>query len=117
MRLLANENFPLTSVKILEKAGYDIIYVGLDFKRILDNEVIDIAIKEERTIITFDRDYGELIFKKGYRPRSGVIYLRWNNFQPDEPGEFLMELFKTKEIKYGSRLTVITDKNIRQRRY
>ena len=43
MRLLANENFPLTSVKILEKAGYDIIYVGLDFKGILDNEVIDIA--------------------------------------------------------------------------
>jgi len=45
MRLLANENFPLTSVKILEKAGYDIIYAGLDFRRILDNEVIDISIK------------------------------------------------------------------------
>jgi len=117
MRLLANENFPLTSVKILEKAGYDIIYAGLDFKGIFDNEVIDIAIKEERTIITFDRDYGELIFKKGYRPRSGVIYLRWDNFQPDEPGEFLMELFKNKKIKYGSRLTVITEKHIRQRRF
>ncbi len=75
MRLLANENFPLTSVKILENAGYDIIYAGLNFKGILDNEVINIAIKEERTIITFDRDYGELIFKKGYRPRAGVIYL------------------------------------------
>jgi predicted nuclease of predicted toxin-antitoxin system len=48
----------------LEKAGYDIIYVGLDFTGIHDNEVIDISIKEERTIITFDRDYGELIFKK-----------------------------------------------------
>jgi hypothetical protein len=28
------------------------------------------AIKEIRTIISFDRVYGELIFKKGYRPRS-----------------------------------------------
>jgi predicted nuclease of predicted toxin-antitoxin system len=117
MRLLANENFPLTSVKILEKAGYDIIYAGLDFKGILDIEVIDIAIKDERTIITFDRDYGELIFKKGYRPKSGVIFLRWDNFQPDEPGKYLVELFETKEITYDSRLTVITEKNIRQRRY
>jgi predicted nuclease of predicted toxin-antitoxin system len=90
MRLLANENFPFTSVKILEKAGYDIVYVGLDFKGILDREVIDKAIKEKRTIITFDRDYGELIFKEGYRPKSGVIYLRWGNFKPDEPGEFLL---------------------------
>ena len=117
MRLLANENFPLTSVKILEKAGYDIIYAGLDFIGILDNEVIDIAIKEERIIITFDRDYGELIFKKGYRPKAGVIFLRWNGFLPDEPGKYLIELFNTKEIKYNSRLTVITEKNIRQRRY
>jgi len=100
MRLLANENFPLTSVKILENAGYDIIYAGWDFKGILDNEVINIAIKEERTIITFDRDYGELIFKKGYKPRAGVIYLRWDGFQPYEPGEYLIELFKSKEIKY-----------------
>ena len=117
MRLLANENFPLTSVKILEKAGFDIIYTGLDFKGILDNEVIDIAIKEERIIITFDRDYGELIFKKGLRPKAGVIYLRWDSFLPDEPGKYLIKLFKTKEIKYTSRLTVITETNIRQRRY
>jgi hypothetical protein len=41
MRLLANENFPLTSVKILEKAGYDIIYAGLDFKGIVDAFVMD----------------------------------------------------------------------------
>ena len=31
MKLLANENFPLSSVKILENAGYDIISVGKDF--------------------------------------------------------------------------------------
>jgi len=33
MKLLANENFPLTSVKILEEAGYYIIYIGTDFFR------------------------------------------------------------------------------------
>ena len=57
MKLLANENFPLTSVKILEKAGFDIIYIGQDFTGILDSEIIDLAIKEERTILDRENFY------------------------------------------------------------
>ena len=117
MKLLANENFPISSVKILEHEGYDIIGLGQNFAGILDNEVIELAESENRTIITFDRDYGELIFKKGYRPQAGVIYLRWENFQPNEPGEYLIELFKSKDIQFERMLTVIGLDNIRQRKY
>ena len=117
MKMLANENFPISSVKILERAGYDIIAVGNEFAGILDSEVIELAINQQRTIITFDRDYGELIFKKGYRPQAGVIYLRWDNFQPNEPGEYLIELFKSKDIQYDHMLTVIGMDYIRQRKY
>jgi predicted nuclease of predicted toxin-antitoxin system len=117
MKLLANENFPLASVKILRNAGYDIISVGQDFAGILDSEVIELAMNENRTIITFDRDYGELIFKRGYKPLAGVIYLRWENFQPNEPGEYLIELFHSKDIQFESMLTVIGIDHIRQRKY
>lgn len=117
MKLLANENVPIASVKILDKAGFDIKAIGEDFAGILDSEVMDIAIAEQRTIITFDRDYGELIFKKGYRPANGVIYIRWDIFSPNEPGEFLLELFKTDHIQFDGMLTVISENTIRQRRY
>ncbi|MBC8004951.1 MAG: DUF5615 family PIN-like protein [Verrucomicrobia bacterium] len=117
MKLLANENFPISSIKILKDAGYDIVAVGKEFAGILDSEVIDYAIKEHRTIITFDRDYGELIFKKGYKPLAGVIYLRWNSFQPNEPGDYLIELFKSNKIQYEGMLTVISLDNIRQRKF
>ena len=117
MKLLANENFPLQSVKILEAAGFDIKSVGLDYAGIMDSEVMDIAVSEERVIITFDRDYGELIFKKGYRPKAGVIYLRWDAFQPDEPGKYLIQLFQSTDIKFEEMLTVISETNIRQRKY
>ena len=117
MKLLANENFPLLSVTILEKNGFDIKSIGRDCSGILDSEVIEFAIKEERIILTFDRDYGELIFKKGYRPQCGVIYLRWENFQPDDPGEYLIELFKSQDITYEGMLTVISETHIRQRKY
>jgi len=117
MKLLANENFPLSSIRILKNAGFDIISVGQDFAGILDSEVIDLAIKEQRTILTFDRDYGELIFKKGYKPQAGVIYIRWDYFQPDQPGEYLKKLFDSKTINFEGMLTVISADHIRQRKY
>jgi predicted nuclease of predicted toxin-antitoxin system len=117
MRLLANENFPLLSVKILEKAGYDIKSIGQDYSGILDSDVMEIAEEEQRTILTFDRDYGELIFKRGFRPAKGVIYLRWKDFQPNEPGEYLIDLLSSRDIHYEGMLTVISENNIRQRKY
>jgi len=117
MKLLANENFPLTSVQILKESGYDIIYIGTDFSGILDSEVMQIAIAEMRTILTFDRDYGELIFRKGFKPAKGVIYLRWNDFKPDEPGNYLRDLFVKGEFNFDGKLTVISENTIRQRSY
>lgn len=117
MKLLANENFPLTSVRILENAGHDIKYIGKDHAGVKDSVVMDIAIDEQRTILTFDRDYGELIFKKGYKPSGGVIYLRWDSFRPNEPGEYLKNLFKSTEMRFSGMLTIISKSNIRQRKF
>jgi len=117
MKLLANENFPLLSIRILKDAGFDIRSIGQDYSGVSDSEVMDIAVREERTIITFDRDYGELIFKKGYRPKEGVIFLRWDIFQPEEPGTYLIQLFKSAKMKFTGMLTVISETNIRQRRF
>ena len=117
MKLLANENFPLTSVKILEESGYDITYIGTTFSGVSDSEVMQIAIDEMRTILTFDRDYGELIFRKGFKPEKGVIYLRWSDFKPDEPGNYLRDLFLAGEINFDGKLTVINENTVRQRSY
>jgi predicted nuclease of predicted toxin-antitoxin system len=117
MRLLANENFPLKSAHILKAAGFDIKVVGADFAGITDKEVIEMATQEERTIVTFDRHYGELIFRHGHRPASGVIYLRWRQFGPEDPGRYLAELLASTKINFSHALTVIDEDTIRQRTY
>ena len=58
-----------------------------------------------------------LIFKKGYKPQAGVIYLRFSNYLPNEPGEYLIEVFKTKQIDFENALIVISENNIRQRKF
>ena len=117
MKLLANENFPLKSVTYLKVKGFDIKAIGIDNPSIKDSEVMDIAIQEQRLILTFDRDYGELIFKYNYRPEKGVIYLRLDEFQPDEPGLLVENLLAENNFNFENALTVVDRNGIRQRKY
>ncbi len=117
MKLLANESFPLKSILYLRSKGFDINSIGTDSPSIQDNVVMNIAINENRTILTFDRDYGELIFKHNYRPQKGVIYLRLDEYGADEPGRMIEELINKKEFDFDSALTVLDRNGIRQRKY
>ena len=117
MKFLANENIPLASIKYLKKIGFDIKFIGLDHLGITDKEVIAISNSEQRTIITFDRDYGELIFKHYLKPKYGVIYLRLSNFSPETPGKIIKRIAQLEKFNFDSRLTVVNDETIRQRKY
>lgn len=117
MKLLANENFPLKSILFLRSKGFDIISIGIDNPGIQDQLVMNIAIQEERTILTFDRDYGELIFKRNYKPENGVIYLRLDEYEAEEPGKIIEELINKNEFNFENALTVVDRNGIRQRKY
>lgn len=82
----------------------------------MDSEVMDIAIRENRTIITFDRDYGELIFRHNYKPDSGVVYLRLEDYSPEEPG-LIIEKLMNSGLELVRTLTVIDRHVIRQRKF
>ncbi len=62
MRLLANENFPTSSVDLLRRAQHDVSSIAEESPGIKDDAVLARAVQQERLILTFDRDYGELIF-------------------------------------------------------
>ena len=117
IKLLANENFPLASVLVLRKAGYDITYIAEENKSISDAAVMNMAIEEERLILTFDRDYGELIFKHNYTPRQGIIYLRLLHYTPEEPGSVIHRLLSEFKIQTERMFTVFDGENIRQRKF
>ncbi len=111
MKLLANENFPVASVNYLRNKGFDITSIGNDNPSISDKQVMDIAIKEERTILTFDSDYGELIFKYEYQPYAGVIFIRTLPSTPDEAGKLIKALISSGQLEFRKTLTVIDSKN------
>lgn len=113
--LLADENIPIPSYIFLKQKRYDIKHVAFEQAGIKDREVISIAILEDRIIVTFDSDFGELVFRLGFRP-VGVIYFRWKDFLPAEPGEYLHQIIKENQITLKGYFTVIDEDRIRQRK-
>jgi predicted nuclease of predicted toxin-antitoxin system len=117
MKLLANENFPVDSFNYLKSKHFDIKAIGIDYQGVTDEEVMKLAIKEERIILTFDKDYGELIFKYGYQPDKGVIFLRLDSYESDEPGKIIEQMLTVLHFDTQRKLTVFDGKFIRQRTY
>jgi predicted nuclease of predicted toxin-antitoxin system len=91
-RLLANENFPAPSIRLLRDRGYDVAAVAEGGGSLADPDVLALAVEEKRWIVTFDRDYGELIFARGLAAPPAVILFRMRSYRPDDPGQVLGEL-------------------------
>lgn len=117
MRLLADENFPLASVLYLRNRNFDILSIGSDHQGISDKSVLEFAIEQKRTLLTFDRDFGELIFKEGFHPIEGVVLLRLSSFLPEEPGQIIDKIIKENNIDFKSAITVVDESGLRQRKF
>ena len=72
---LADENIPLNVVMGLQREGVTIVSASRLCPGSDDGHLLVLAKKQRRIIVTFDKDFGEMIFKK--RKQSyGVILLR-----------------------------------------
>ena len=76
MRFLANENFPLDAVAALRQAGHDVIWIRTDAPGSRDQDVLARAVSEERVLLTFDKDFGELAFRSRLPASCGIILFR-----------------------------------------
>lgn len=92
--LLANENFPAPSVTHLRDRDYHVDAVAEGSGGLIDREVLALAVAERRWIITFDRDYGELIFARGLPAPPAVILFRMRSYRPESPGRLLASLLE-----------------------
>src|SRR5438128_2148567 len=87
MRFLANENFPGEAVSALRAHGHDVAWVLADSPGVSDRDVLARAVREERVLLTFDKDFGELAWRAGLPATSGVILFRVPMPQPADVGE------------------------------
>lgn len=76
MRFLANENVPLDAIVALRQAGHDVVWIRTEAPGSKDEEILDQAVKEERILLTFDKDFGELAFRSRLPASCGIVLFR-----------------------------------------
>jgi hypothetical protein len=88
VRLLANENIPRAAVAALIAAGHDVAWVRQAAPGMPDPEVLAMAEREKRILVTFDNDFGELTAAADCRgsAESSCYGYRCARRQPDRPG-------------------------------
>jgi predicted nuclease of predicted toxin-antitoxin system len=114
---LANENFPRPSILFLREHGYNVLSIQEAHQGISDNEVMLIAKEQNLIILTFDRDYGELIFRYAIENPPSVVYFRSKGDGPLFVGQILHDLLLSNQIDISAAFTVIDKSSIRQRFY
>jgi len=115
MDFLANENIPIKSIRILRIAGYNVVSVGEETAGAKDQDVLSRAHSENRVILTFDRDYGELIYRHKSNAPAGIVYFRFEPTTPEEPAEVLLSVLQKGSVPVLGKFTVIERDRIRQR--
>src|SRR5512133_2572504 len=84
MRFLADENFPRAAVDALRGGGHDVAWVRTDGPGATDEQVLERARGEQRILLTFDKDFGELVLKRGLPASNGVVLFRVSLARPGE---------------------------------
>jgi predicted nuclease of predicted toxin-antitoxin system len=115
MDFLANENFPAVSIRLLRGAGHGVASVLEETPGNKDRSVLERAHEENRIVLTFDRDYGELIYRHRLFVPSGIIYFRFTPSTPEEPAEMLLNILDKGNVPILGRFTVVERGRIRQR--
>ncbi|UCF07200.1 MAG: DUF5615 family PIN-like protein [Thermoplasmata archaeon] len=112
MRFLIDECTGKKLSVLLKKAGHDVIFVGDIIPGVSNGEVIAKAEKENRILITDDKDFGELVFRLK-RPIKGVILLRTSTIDPHERFDILRFLFDNHKVE--GKFIVVKDDRIKIR--
>lgn len=115
MRLLADENIPLETVRALRAAGHDVFSAAESAQGAADNELLRRANADGRLLVTFDRDFGDLAVRAGQLAPAGIALLRIVPQSAKEVTTLLAGLLARTDIEWSGRITVIERAQIRQR--
>lgn len=117
MKFFANENLFEPIIDYLRDIGADVLSIrDSGLSGISDDEVYDLASKEERVIVTMDKDFSRT-FRFPPNGCGGIIVVKIYKRAVDETVEIFKKSYESlKEVDIRNNLVIITPEGIRIRR-
>lgn len=113
-RLLADENVPGAVVAALQQQRHDVAWIHEDAPGSPDPAVLERAQREGRVVVTFDKDFGELAFRRGLAASVGVVLFRITLSSPDHAVRAAVAAFASR-ADWTGQFAVVEDDRIRIR--
>lgn len=112
MRFLADENFPRPALEALRKAGFDVAWISEGQSGATDEQVLARSMAEGRTLLTFDKDFGELAFRRGLPAECGIVLFRLVPQAPAEAAAIAVAAIAS-QANWAGHFSVVTRQRIR----
>ncbi len=112
MRFLADESCDFAVVRALRGAGYDVLCISESSPRAEDSEVIRLAVREGRVLLTEDKDFGRFVYSHG-QETLGVIFLRFPTFVRRQISRDVVNLVKQQGEKLAGCFITVQPGRIR----
>jgi predicted nuclease of predicted toxin-antitoxin system len=114
MRLMADENVPRRVIEKLRELGHDVLSVRESLRAEADTAILDRAVKEQRILVTQDKDFGELVFARSVPGVYGVVLFRLTGSEANDDIHHMVDVLVSRDDWMGN-FTVVTDRQIRLR--
>ena len=90
MRYLMDENMYGDVVAQLRNSGHDVAWIAEDSPSTADPNVLARALREDRVLVTFDKeDFGNLVFAEGAEAQCGIVLFRFRATDRPEQAAFI----------------------------
>jgi predicted nuclease of predicted toxin-antitoxin system len=114
VHLCANENIPELAIATLRAAGHDVLWIRETMPGSADTVVLTRAHTEQRILITFDKDFGDLVFHYGKLASEGIILFRISQPNAGVVARRILATIQSRE-DWAGHYSVIEDHAIRMR--
>jgi len=96
----------------MQNHGYDVIHVrDLNMQKCSDEEIFDFALREERTIVSADTDFGTIVALRQVQFPSIIIFRRTKQRKPTEQVELLINNLNQIEVSLTKGSVIIIEDN------
>ncbi|MEZ4614228.1 MAG: DUF5615 family PIN-like protein [Caldilineaceae bacterium] len=112
MRILADENCPGDLVDALRAAGHDVLWIRTAAPGSNDPDILARAQWEERLVLTFDKDFGELAIRHRLPATNGIFLCRLHGLRPARLTDLVCRALATR-TSWAGHFTVLSEQQLR----
>jgi predicted nuclease of predicted toxin-antitoxin system len=114
MTIVADENIEKPIIESLREHGFTVISIQELSPGVQDSVVLDSSKEDDRILLTSDKDFGELVYKRGHT-HNGIVLTRLHGLPLQEKARIVTNEFLGKSKYFFNAFSVITDKSTRIR--